>query len=236
MISRRLALFRIASTSVAVAAIAVPVALAAVQPKSPENPVLVRLSAHLTKLQRIYRHRKAEMAKVRAAYEAGCPELPDLIRRDNPTDRFIRSEQLRDCEENSVWPDGEQPVRYYPVHNIRFAISNADYAWGEHAEAVREYVQQFLPVAEQYEREVEAARLACGVPSAAERLYWAEDAVYDVVNRIGEIPSVTAEGITIKAIAYEVLSEVKDAACANHAIAAGLAADVCRILSEGGEA
>lgn len=236
MITRRLALFRIASTSVAAAAVTTPVALAAVQPKSPENPVLVRLGAHLIKLQRIYRHRKAEMAKARAAYEAMRPELPDLIRRDNQTERFISSEQLRDCEEKPVWPDGEQPVRYYPVHNIRFSIETAEERWGKDADVVHPFLEQVLAVAEQYEQDDMAAKQACGVPTAAERLYYVEDAVDEVADRIGGIASVTAEGITIKAMAYEVLTEVKGTAYANHAIASGLAADVCRILSEGGEA
>jgi hypothetical protein len=72
MITRRLALFRIASAS----AVAATAATAAIQPKNAEDPALLYLGRKVAKLDAICQHRKMVKGSARAAYEKVAPALP----------------------------------------------------------------------------------------------------------------------------------------------------------------
>ncbi len=240
MITRRLALFRIAATTAVAATGAAPVVVAAVQPKSPENPDLVRLGRHLARLASIHDHRTAELAKARAAYDADCPALPGALRATGYSRRFMSFEQQCDLDGSVMWTavgKSHLPSMYHTVENIRRALEELPAVTEDMTDAEkfrRDYLMEILPIAERYEQDVETAMDRHGVVDAAERLHWAGRAISVVVERIAAIPAVTPEGITIKAQAYEVVSKVKDyRGHANFLIAPSLAADVCRVLSEG---
>ena len=242
LLTRRLALFRIASASAVAATVSAPVALAAVLPKNPENPTLLRLGQKITKLDAIRRYRAKVLADAKAAYEATRPELPQVLLATRQSERLADSEKEVDCEGKPVWPSDptKQPRRHHTADAIQRALARWD---GEedlepHEQHAKELLTAMLPVAERYEQEEENARQQCNVLKALSAHHLAGYAVETLGRRIAEVPAQTPDGITIKAAAYEAWAAVDEEAAYRAAliIGPGMASDVCRVLSEGGEA
>lgn len=242
MITRRLALFRLAAASAVTAAVAAPAVLMAVQPKNPENLELIKLGKRMTKLDGICRQRSQDLAKARAAYEAACPKIPERLMENRRTRRFLQSEKIRDYDGKIVWDYSltPEPQRYHTLYNLQSTLEPLEEQGldnlSDGEKMLRQFVLQLIPIAEQYEQGVADAAKACGLPEASAKHLKVAEVIYKVSERIGAISAATPEGITIKAQAYETLSAAKGNDYANSLIAPGLAADVCRILSEGGEA
>jgi hypothetical protein len=245
MLTRRLALFRIASASAVAATAAAPVAIAAIQPSVAEDPVLLYLGRKVAKLDAICQHRKNAKAAARTAYETVALALPDELIVTRYSKGLGDSEYETDCEGEDVWPSDPHkgPRRYHSSDNIRRGLEEwADLDEDDLVEderAARDYLQHRLPIAEQYEAGLESAAEQSDYPKASGDHYLACYALEKIVGRIAKLSSRTPEGITIKAQAYEAWlrsGHDRGQQFAAVIIGPGLAADVCRVLSEGGEA
>jgi hypothetical protein len=243
MITRRLALFRIASAS---AVAAVPVAIMAIQPKTAEDPALVRLGQKASRLDAICQRRKAAKAAARSIYENAVPSLPDELIVTRYSEGLADSERETNCDNEDVWPDDlapRPPKRYHTAYHLRRALEDwsdlePDELDDDEREAV-DYLQLRLSIAERYETGIEEALAQSGYHTSSGAHYLACYALERIVTRLAKIPAMTPDGITIKAQAYDAWVRSGHDRAKQFAaiiIGPGLAADVCRVLSEGGEA
>lgn len=245
MITRRLALFRIAATSAVAATAAAPIVLTAVQPVSSEAPELVRLGAKIRKLDAVCQHRKKAKAIARTSYEAAAPALPEALIVTRYSKGLADSERETDCEGNNVWPSDPQlpPRRYHPSYYVQSALGkwdgldDKDLDYNE-CEA-RGYLLRLMPIAENYEQQCKEALAQSGFRIASGSHFRATDVLERLCQRIAEIPALSTEGITIKAEDYDAwMRSGSERAEQFGAVifGPGLAADICRVLSEKDEA
>lgn len=243
MITRRLALFRIAATAAVTTTAAVPAAISAVQPKTPEDPALIRFGRWIERLDAIRQHRAKAKADALAAYERTRPVVPTELLVTVRTKDIARAEQEYDWDCKTVWPSDpcKPPLRYHTFGNIRDSfdiIADDGDCLTDRERADRDLLLRLLPIAQRYEREKEAAIVACGIHRAANQHYRAASALERVAWELAAIPAQTPEGITIKARAYEALATcgTEHRHKAAQIIGPTLAEDICRVLSEGSEA
>lgn len=242
MITRRLALFRIASASAVAATAAAPVALAAVQPKTPENPALLRLGRKLEKLDAIRQHCTKVKAAALDAYSAARPEIPADLLATHETKQIAGSERECDFEGNAIWPDDPAmpPRQYHTSDCLRRGLENFgcydDDELDDEERADRDKLLLLLPLAEQFERQTDAAAESSGIRRATTDHFRAGHALETVAWKIAAIPAQTPDGITIKARVYEALAScgAEQKYKAAQIIGPKLAEDICRVLSEGG--
>jgi hypothetical protein len=243
MITRRLALFRIASVSAVATVATAPVAMAAIQPTAPENPTLLRLGRRLSQLNKLCQHRLKAVAAARAAYEAACPPLPEELLVTRYSKDLADSEQETDVDGKLVWPSDphKPPRRYHAADALQRGLDEWEgYSDREpEEEEIVSYLGVRLRIAKSYEEAVERALEQSGYGRASGAHTLAAYAVENLGRRIAAIPAVTTEGVTIKAMAYEAWAN----SGGDHAdyraslvIGPGLAKDICRVLSGGEEA
>ncbi|MET4512567.1 hypothetical protein [Bradyrhizobium sp. I1.7.5] len=244
MITRRLALFRIAASSAVAATAAAPVVMTVVQAKTTEAPELVRLGRKIKKLDAICQHRKEAKALALAAYETAAPVLPNDLLVTAYSRDLAESERETDCDGANVYPIGHAPQRrYHPSYYLRDALDD----WAgmdendldEAEREARDYLSRLLPIAEAYERSCKDALAISGIRKASGSHFKATEALGRLCQRLAEIPALTTEGITIKAEAYDAW---KRSGCERAeqfgalVMGPGLAADICRVLSGSDEA
>ncbi|OSI68891.1 hypothetical protein [Bradyrhizobium canariense] len=243
MITRRLAIFRIAASS-AVAA-AAPAVLAAGKPKAAEHPTLIRLGRRMENLDKICQHRKAAKATARAAYDRLRPDLPEALLVTPYSRNLADSEQETDLHGKLVWPSDPDrgPRSHHTANYLRLALDEwAELEEGELDEEERtgrDYLRQRLPLAERYEAELHAVDERSGYTTASGAHDLACYAMEKLVRRIAAIPALTPEGITIKAQAYDAWMRSGDEMAQDFAafiMGPGIIGDICRVLSEAGEA
>jgi hypothetical protein len=244
MITRRLALFRIAASSAVAATAAAPVIMTAVQAKANEAPELLRLGKQIRKLDEICQRRKEAKALARAAYEVAAPELPPELLVTNYSRDLAENERETDCEGNPVYPSGHAPQRrYHPSYYLQAALEDWDGMDNDELEDTerehRDYLLGLLPIAERYEQGCQQAFTLSHFRKASGAHFHATEALERLCQRMAKIPALTAEGITIKAEAYD--AWIRSGSERAQQIAAltlgpGLAADICRVLSGSDEA
>lgn len=244
MITRRLAIFRIAASSAVAATAAAPAVLAAVQSKA-EDPALIRLNHKIARLDEICQHRKAAKATARAAYDVLRPELPQELLATRYSRDLAHSEQETDRDGKIVWPaDPNKPPRsYHTATQLRNELEEweglDEDGLDDEERMARAYLAQRLPVAEQYEAALDAADEQSGYATAAGAHHLACYAMEKLARRIAATPAITPEGITIKAQAYDAWMRSGDERAQEFAakiMGPGIIGDICRVLSEGGEA
>ncbi|MET4443823.1 hypothetical protein ABIB75_002093 [Bradyrhizobium sp. GM2.2] len=244
MITRRLALFKIAASSAVAATAAAPVVMTVVQAKTTEAPELVRLGRKIKKLDAICQRRKEAKIAARAAYEAAAPVLPNDLLVTAYSRDLAESERETDCDGDNVYPIGHAPQRrYHPSYYLRDALDDwagiDDEELAETEREARDYMSRLLPIAEAYERSCDYALAISGFRKASGSHFHATEALERLCQRMAKIPALTTEGITIKAEAYD--AWIRSGSERAQQIAAltlgpGLAADICRVLSGSDEA
>ncbi|MGR4932672.1 hypothetical protein ACIPUD_38720 [Bradyrhizobium sp. CAR08] len=243
MITRRLAIFRIAASS-AVAA-AAPAVLAAGKLKAAEDPTLILLGRRMENLDRICQHRKAAKTAARAAYDRLRPDLPEALLVTRYSRNLADSEQETDQDGKLVWPS--DPNRGQRSHHTANYLRLGLQEWAdldedeldEEERGGRDYLRQRLPLAERYDAELHAADEQSGYTMASGAHDLACYAMEKLARRIATVPALTPEGITIKAQAYDAWMRSGDERAQDFAsiiMGPGIIGDICRVLSEGGEA
>jgi hypothetical protein len=234
LLTRRLALFRIASVAGASAVATAPVALAAVQPKTPENPELLavgqRLIAVADECIRLAHVRAEARAKVMSVW----PELPPEIRVCKYREQ-IGTDNEADC-------DGEALNRGGPYHLSIYEhsrLAELPARGGTAAEKrERQFIKRLLPIAAGYEDDCDAAKNAHDYQPITVAHKTAQFRVQELLYKIGELPALTPDGITIKAQAYQACAALgkEERFRATIHLGPSIAEDVCRVLSEREEA
>ncbi|MET4364293.1 hypothetical protein ABIB06_004892 [Bradyrhizobium sp. LB8.2] len=246
MITRRLALFRIAKASTVAAAVAAPPVIAVLQPKVAEDPALVRLGQKVMRLDTVCQHRKRAKEAARKAYDATAPELPAALLVTSYSEDFVQWERETDPDGEPVYPEGHFPQRRY--HTSSYLAQELrswvdvegldDEERGMELE-IFEYLQDRLPIADRYERGIESALERSDYRKASGAHFLACHALEKLVGRIAKLSALTPEGITIKAQAYDAWIRSGDERArqfASISLGPGIAGDICRVLSEKDEA
>lgn len=244
LLTRRLALFRIATAGTVAAVAGVPVALAAVQPTSPESADLIRFGDDLIAAAKVLGLRNAELAASRTACDSLWPVVPHGLYVNRSFGPWCDSRQERDCAHMAL-------PRVHP---------GAEYAWPRefhHAEAIRKTLEALpnkggtpsqkldrtratalLPLAVAYEAECAEALATTDFDAKVNAQSNAEFQVDQLLRSVSDTPSRSPLGITIKAQCYQACAAIGKEGRFQAAIHLGpsIAADVCHVLSEGDEA
>jgi len=95
-----------------------------------------------------------------------------------------------------------------------------------------------LPIAADYEDDCNAAKNAQGYQLIAVAHQETQFRVQELLYKIGQLPALTPDGITIKAQAYQACAALgkEERFQATIHLGPSIAEDVCRVLSEGEEA
>jgi hypothetical protein len=242
LLTRRLALFRIASVAGATAVASAPVALAAVQPKTLENPDLLadgqNLIATAEECVRLGDIRIQARAQVMSIW----PALPPEIRTGKYSEQ-IGTDNEADCDGENLNRGGEGPRsiynHYHSPHRLNERLAKLPHRGGTAAEKrERQTIKRLLPIANGYEHHCEAAKNAHDYQSIMMAHRKAQFRVQQLLYKIGDLPALTPDGITIKAQAYQacaVLGKERRFQATIH-LGPSIAEDVCRVLSAGNEA
>jgi hypothetical protein len=242
LLTRRLALFRIASVAGASAVAAAPVALAAVQPKTPENPELLSagqaLIAEADACVRLAHVRAEARAKVMSAWPALPPEI-----RVGKYSEHVGTDNEADCDGEALNRGGPYHLsiynHYHSTHHLNERLAELPSRGGSAAEKCeRQMIKRLLPVAQGYEDECAAAKNAHDYESITVVHETAQFRVQELLHRIGSLPAFTPDGITIKAQAYQACAALgkEERLQATLHLGPSIAEDVCRVLCEGDEA
>jgi hypothetical protein len=99
-------------------------------------------------------------------------------------------------------------------------------------------IKRLLPIAAGYEGDCNAAKNAHDYQPITVAHETAQFSVQELLYKIGELPALTPDGITIKAQAYQVCAALgkEERFQATIRLGPSIAEDVCRVLSEGEEA
>jgi hypothetical protein len=242
LLTRRLALFRIASVAGATAVAVPPVALAAVQPRTPEKPELLALGGCLiAKADECARLRQIK-ADARARVMKEWPALPPEIR----VERYrglLGTRNETDCDDEAINRGGPYQLsiyeHYHGTQQINERLAEVPERAGTASEKrERQALKRMLPVAGRYEGAKAAAMAAHDYRAKVEAYDQAEWEVTQALYQIAAMPALTPDGITIKAQAYRACSMLGKEQRLQATIHLGpsIAEDVCRVLSEGDEA
>ena len=242
LLTRRLALFRIASVTGAVAVAAAPVAIAAEQPNRPENPELLTLGQSLiTKSEECIRLRQIR-ADARAQVMSLWPSLPREIRPCGYSEQ-VGTENEADCDGEPLNRGGRYHLshyeHYHSTHYLNERLTELPERGGTAAEKrERQALKRMLPIAGAYEAATAATMAAYDYTAKSQAVGVAEWQVQEAMYKIAGLPALTPLGITIKAQAYQACATLGKEGRFQASIHLGpsIANDVCRILSEGDEA
>jgi hypothetical protein len=242
LLTRRLALFRIASVVGASAVAAAPLALAAVQSKTPENPELLAagqdLIAAADKCVRLGQERAEARTKVMSIW----PELPPEIRVGKYREH-IGTDNEADCDGEPLNRGGPYHLstynHYHSTYHLNERLTELPVRGSTAAEKrARQVIKRLLPIAAGYENDCNAAKNAHGYDPLSVAHRETQFRVQELLYEIGSLPALTADGITIKAQAYQACSALgkEERFKATIHLGPSIAEDVCRVLAEGDEA
>ena len=243
VITRRFALFRIASAGAATAVAAAPVALAAIQPKSPESANLIRLGDEMTAAAKHF----AACDAARSAAKMKCDELwpivPHQLFAVNVGSRFEYQAE-RDCDDKPISrtiKGRKFPllINYLSARTVQYKIAELpEFDTSDRQREDRQRLQMLLARAVEYDQKRATALEATNYEAVVSAWYHAEFAVTQLLRQIADTPALTPLGITIKAQAYQASAALGKEGRFQASIHLGpsIADDVCRILSEGDEA
>jgi hypothetical protein len=239
LLTRRLALFRIASVAGAASVAAAPTVMAAVQTKQTESRELVSLAQEVIDRANRCEKLKAIREEARAEVMSAWPSVPETLLA-KAHDRWLGYEKVEDCDHKLLWPDlTKSPPRYHSVWNLTDKLENLPKRGGSELEKYqRQTVKRLLPIAKAYERDCKAACDAQDYETKVCEHEYAEWNVLEIMYEVAKIPSLTPDGITLKAQAYQACVAFGKEGKFQAAIHLGpsIAEDVCRVLSEGEEA
>lgn len=242
LITRRLALFRIASAGTAAAVATAPVALAAVQPKTPENPELLAAGKSLVVIANECMRLADERAQARGKVMSVWPELPAEIRGGRYREQ-IGTDNEADCDGEALNRGGRYHLsiynHYHSTYHLNQRLTELAIRGGTSAEKrERQTIKRLLPIAAGYERDCDTAKNAHGYQSITAAHERAQFGVQQLLYKIGGLAALTPDGITIKAQAYQACAALgkEERFQATIHLGPSIAEDVCRILSEGDEA
>jgi hypothetical protein len=102
----------------------------------------------------------------------------------------------------------------------------------------RQFLKRLLPIAAGYDGDCDAAKNAHDYQPITVAHKTAQFRVQELLYKIGELPALTPDGITIKAQAYQACAALgkEERFQATIHLGPSIAEDVCRVLSEGEEA
>jgi hypothetical protein len=239
LLTRRLALFRIASVAGASAVAAAPVALAAVQPKTPESPELLAVGKSLIAVADECIRLANVRAEARAKVMNVWPELPPEIRAGKYSEQ-IATDNEADCDGEPLNRGGPYHLsiynHYHSTHHLNERLVELPARGGTAAEKrARQVVKRLLPVAAGYENDCNAAKNAHGYDLISVAHRETQFRVQVLLYKIGSLPALTPDGITIKAQAYQACAALgkEERFQATIRLGPSIAEDVCRVLSEG---
>lgn len=242
LLTRRLALFRIASVAGASAVAAAPVALAAVQPKTPENPELLAAGKSLIVVVNECVRLAHERAQARDKVMSMWPALPAEIRVGGYREQ-IGTDNEADCDSEALNRGGRYHLsiynHYHSTYHLNQRLAELPMRGGTAAEKrERRAIKRLLPIAAGYERDCDATKEAHGYQSIMTAHERAQFSVQQLLYKIGSLSARTPDGITIKAQAYQACAALgkEERFQATINLGPSIAEDVCRILSEGDEA
>jgi hypothetical protein len=242
LITRRLALFRIASAGTAAAVAAAPVAIAAVQPKTSETPELIQLGQHLVATAQECLRLRPVKDDARVMVMASWPSCPEEISAGRCSNQ-AEAENETNC-------DGEPLNRgrpynfsvykhYHSAENISARLAELPVRGGTSREKrERQVLKRLLPISTEYAN-AKAKAIDAHDYSAKVRAYnHADWDVTQTLHLIAALPALTPDGITIKAQAYQACKSLgkEGALQASLHLGPSIADDICRVLSEGDEA
>jgi hypothetical protein len=241
LLTRRLALFRIASVAGASAVAAAPVALAAMQPKTPENPELLAngqaLVAEADVCLRLAHVRAEARAKVMSAWPLLSPEI-----RVGKYREHVGTDNEADCDGEALNRGGPYHLstynHYHSAHHLNERLAELPHRGGTAAEKrERQTIKRLLPIAAGYENDCHVAKSAHDYQSITDAHETAQSRVQSLLYKIGSLPAFTPDGITIKAQAYQACVALgkEERFQATIHLGPSIAEDVCRVLSEGEE-
>jgi len=123
LLTRRLALFRIASAGTVAAVAAAPVALAAIQPKHPESAELIRLGDELIGKAKEFE----SLETIRLAAKVECdrlwPKVPEALYVNRNIGDWLESEREEDCDRKSLFRiHGDQTVPWPRQYHTATAL------------------------------------------------------------------------------------------------------------------
>jgi hypothetical protein len=242
LITRRFALFRIASAGAAAAVATAPVALAAVQPKKPENPELLAAGQSLILVASECLQLAHERAKAREKVMSVWPALPGDICIGKYR-KQIGTDNEADCDGEALNRGGPYHLsvynHYHSTHHLTERLAELPTRGGTAAEKrERQTIKRLLPIAAGYEHDCDAAKNAHGYQHITAAHETAQFSVEELLHQTGNLSALTPDGITIKAQAYQACSALgkEERFQATIYLGPSIARDVCRILSEGDEA
>jgi len=244
MISRRLALFRIASASAA-ATVASATTAALLPPRSAETAALLHCGARLDRWLPACRASVLAKAEATVRYKASQPAIPEAMISTKETRTFISDEREIDWFGNGIWPSDPHapPRRIHYAHNAKQALERFDGIpdddLTDELREEKEHCQYILEVAERYHEQDNAAAAASDISQASERWFRTCHVLQRLLLRMTKLPALTPEGITIKARAYQAFVECCDPDSHRWmagVIGASLCEDISRVLTEGEEA
>ena len=245
-ITRRFALFRIASVGAATAVAAAPVAIAAIQPKNSESADLIRLGDDMTAAAKHF----AACDAARSAAKMKCDELWPMVPHElfavNVGSRFDYQAE-RDCDDKPISrtiKGRKFPlfIDYVSARILQDRIAELpELDTSDRQREDRQRLESLLAFAVDYDQKRAAALEATNYEAVVSAWYQAEFAVTQLLRQIADTPALTPLGITIKAQAYQ--ASAASAALGKEGrfqasihLGPSIADDVCRILSEGDEA
>jgi hypothetical protein len=242
LLTRRLALFRIASVAGASAVAATPIALAAVQPKTPENPELLAVGQSLIAVAdeciRLAHVRAEARAKVMSVWPALPPEIRVCKYREQ-----IGTDNEADCDGEALNRGGPYHLsiyeHYHSTYHLNERLAELPQRGGTAAEKrERQTIKRLLPIATGYEDDCDAAKNAHDYQPITVAHKTAQFRVQELLYKIGNLAALTPDGITIKAQAYQACVALgkEERFQATIHLGPSIAEDVCRVLSEGEEA
>jgi hypothetical protein len=239
LLTRRLALFRIASVVGASAVAAAPVALAAVQTKKTESRELISLGHELIDRANRCEKLKAIREEAKSAVMSKWPVVPEALLAKTH-DRWLGYEKVEDCDHTLLWLDTtKSPPRYHTVWQLKDRLASLPKRGGSELEKYqRQTIKHLLPIAQAYEGDRKAACHAQDYENKVSEHERCEWSVQEIMYEVAKIPALTPDGITIKAQAYQACAALGKEGRFQASIHLGpsIAEDVCRVLSEGEEA
>ena len=236
-ITRRFALFRIASVTGAAAVAAAPVAIAAIQPKSPESAELIHVRDELTAAVKQFSICEENRANAKRECDRLWPQVPEELYA--PTYRGYQTE--RDCDDKPIdraHSDKTFPYArdYFSAEIIREKLADLPVKDGTAGERHwRVYLKYLLPKATAYDDACAQALAATNYQETVSTWYAAEFAVHQLLKQMADIRSITPLGVSIKAEAYQSCAKLgkESQLQASMHLGPSIAGDVCRVLLEG---
>jgi hypothetical protein len=170
------------------------------------------------------------------------PALPPKIRFGKCREQ-IGTDNEADCDGEALNCGGPNYLsiynHYHSTYHLNERLAELPARGGTAAEKrARQVIKRLLPIAAGYENDCNAAKIAHGYDPISVAHREAQFRVQELIYKIGSLSALTADGITIKAQAYQARTALgKDQRFqATIRLGPSIAENVCRVLAEGDEA